>query len=115
VETVRKLVENVMGELRRLKNEPLPAEELRHAKDHMKGSLMLSLESTTSRMGNLARQWMNFGRFFTLDELVDSIEAVSADEVQQVARASFETGRIGLAMLGRLDGEAAIGAEDLVC
>ncbi len=114
VETVRKLVENVMAELRRLKNEPLPAEELRHAKDHMKGSLMLSLESTTSRMGNLARQWLNFGRFYTLDELLASIEAVTAEQVQEVARGSFQTGRIGLAMLGRLEG-AAISAEDLVC
>jgi predicted Zn-dependent peptidase len=114
METVRKLVENVMAELRRLKNEPLPAEELRHAKDHMKGSLMLSLESTTSRMGNLARQWLNFERFYTLDELVDSIEAVTAEQVQAVAQSSFQTGRIGLAMLGKLE-EAAICAEDLVC
>ncbi|MBI4892120.1 MAG: insulinase family protein [Acidobacteria bacterium] len=114
VETVRKLLENVMAELRRLKNEPLPAEELRHAKDHMKGSLMLSLESTTSRMGNLARQWLNFGRFFTLDELVDSIEAVTADQVQQVAQQAFQPGRIGLAMLGKLE-PGSITAEDLAC
>jgi len=82
-ENTRKLVENVMEELRKIKNEPVPADELRHAKDHMKGSLMLSLESTTSRMGNLARQWLNFGRFFTLDELVDSIEAVSAERANE--------------------------------
>ena len=58
-------------------------EELRRAKDHLKGSLMLSLESTSSRMSNLARQEMYFGRFFTLDELVESIEAVSAGDVQR--------------------------------
>ena len=40
---------------------------------------MLSLESTSSRMSNLARQEMYFGHFFTLDELVESIEAVTAD------------------------------------
>ena len=51
----------------------------------MKGSLMLSLESTSSRMGNLARQWLNFGRFFTLDELIEGIEAVTAEEVQETA------------------------------
>jgi predicted Zn-dependent peptidase len=113
-ETARKLIDSVMLEVRRLKNEALPAEELRHAKDHMKGSLMLSLESTTSRMGNLARQWMNFGRFFTLDELVESIEAVSAEQVQAVAQASYQTGHIGLAMLGRLE-NASVGAGDLVC
>jgi predicted Zn-dependent peptidase len=113
-DTTRKLVENVMIELRRLKNDALPAEELRHAKDHMKGSLMLSLESTSSRMGNLARQWMNFGRFFTLDELADSIEAVTAEDVQSVAREFFHTEKIGLALLGRLDG-LKLTREDLAC
>jgi hypothetical protein len=57
-------------------------EELRRAKDHLKGSFMLGLESTSSRMGNLARQEMYFGRFFTLDEMIESIEAVTAEQVQ---------------------------------
>ena len=47
---------------------------MRRAKDHLKGSLMLSLESTSSRMSNLARQEMHFRRFFSLDELAESIE-----------------------------------------
>ena len=113
-ENTPRVVENVMQELRRLKRQALPAKELRHAKDHMKGSLMLSLESTSSRMGNLARQWMNYGRFFTLDELAASIESVTADEVQTVANEFFETGRVGMALLGRLDGAAPCPA-DLAC
>ena len=48
-----------------MKQEPVSAEELRRAKDQLKGSLLLSLESTGSRMSNLARQEMYFGRFFT--------------------------------------------------
>lgn len=113
-ETARKLLDGVMLELRRLKNDPLPADELRHAKDHMKGSLMLSLESTSSRMSNLARQWMNFGKFYTLDELAESIEAVTADEVLSVAREYFDSKKIGLAMLGRLEG-LTVTREDLAC
>ncbi len=113
-ETARKLLEGVMLELRRLKNDPLPAEELRHAKDHMKGSLMLSLESTSSRMSNLARQWMNFGKFYTLDELADCIEAVTADQVLSLAREYFNSEKIGLAMLGRLEG-LTVTREDLAC
>ena len=49
---------------------PVPADELRRAKDHLKGSLMLSLESTSSRMSHLARQDIYFGRHFTLDEML---------------------------------------------
>ena len=48
----------------------VPADELRRAKDHLKGSLMLSLESTSSRMSHLARQELYFGRHFTLDEML---------------------------------------------
>lgn len=102
-ETVEKLVHSVMQELRSLKESPVPAEELRRAKDHLKGSLMLSLESTTSRMTNLARHEMYFGRFFTLDELLQSIEAVTADEVQALARDLFQPRKIGATVLGNLD------------
>src|SRR5690348_4826211 len=86
VASARKVVDSITKEFRELKEQPVPAEELRRAKDHLKGSLMLSLESTSSRMSNLARQEMYFGRFFTLDELVQSIEGVSDEGVRGVAR-----------------------------
>ncbi|MDE3165210.1 MAG: insulinase family protein, partial [Acidobacteriota bacterium] len=71
VESARKVVESITREFRLLKEQAVGEEELRRAKDHLKGSLMLGLESTASRMSNLARQEMYFGKFFTLDELVD--------------------------------------------
>jgi predicted Zn-dependent peptidase len=80
----------------------------------MKGSLLLSLESTTSRMSNLARQWMTHGRFFTLDELARAIDDVTADEIQQVAREYFQPGKIGLAAVGRVD-SLGITQGDLIC
>jgi predicted Zn-dependent peptidase len=55
-------------------------------------------------MGNLARQEMYFGRFFSLDEMVESIEAVTADQVQAVAREFFRPDQVALTMLGQLDG-----------
>jgi predicted Zn-dependent peptidase len=94
----------VVREFRSLKEDPIPEEELRRAKDHMKGSLMLGLESTTSRMANLARQELFFGRFFSLDELTDSIEAVTADQIGEVARDCFDSRRIAVTLLGRLEG-----------
>ncbi len=114
VESVRKLVDSVLKEFTQLKQATVPDEELRRAKDHLKGSLMLSLESTSSRMSNLARQEMHFKRFFSLDELVESIEKVTAADVQRVARTFFEQKGIALTILGNLDG-LKIGREDLVC
>lgn len=104
VESARRVVSCIVEELRRMRNEAAPADELRRAKDHLKGSLMLSLESTSARMGNLARQSMYFGRFFTLDELNESIESVTAEEVQAVAREFFTSENAGLVVLGRLEG-----------
>jgi predicted Zn-dependent peptidase len=114
VESVSKLIDSVLKEFTELKQNAVPAEELRRAKDHLKGSLMLSLESTSSRMSNLARQEMHFKRFFSLDELVESIEKVTAADVQRIARIFFEQKQIALTILGNLDG-LKIGREDLVC
>jgi len=113
-ENARRVVDSILEEMRKLKTEPLPDDELRRAKEHMKGSLMLSLESTGARMSNLARQWLYFGRYFTLEELVESIDAVTAGQVLEVAGEFFAPGRIGCAMLGNLNG-LSMQAADLAC
>jgi predicted Zn-dependent peptidase len=76
-------------------------DELRRAKDHLKGSLMLSLENTGSRMSHLARQEIYFGRRVGLDEVTAGIEAVSGDDVQRVAAKLFE-GELTASILGNL-------------
>ena len=114
IESARKVVESITNEFHQLKQQRVTDEELRRAKDHLKGSLMLSLESTASRMSNLARQEMYFGHFFSLDELVESIEAVTADDVQRIAQTFFDPKQIALTILGNLE-NFKIGREDLVC
>ena len=113
-ETASQVVNSIIQEFRELKEKAVGLEELRRAKDHLKGSLMLSLESTGSRMSNLARQYMNFGRFFTLDEVIAKIEAVTAEDLREIARKFFRTDDIALTVLGRLDG-LKIGREMLAC
>jgi predicted Zn-dependent peptidase len=114
VESAGKVVESIVKEFRDLKENRIPPDEIRRAKDHMKGSLMLSLESTSSRMSNLARQEIYFKKFFTLDELGECIEKVTEDDVQRVAREFFEPKSIALTILGNLDG-FKIGREELAC
>jgi predicted Zn-dependent peptidase len=113
-DNAHKVVTMVMDEFRQLKNNPVPDEELRRAKDHLKGSLALSLETTGSRMSNLARQELFFGRFFTVDEMIASVEAVSKEQIQAIANDFFGTQQAGLTILGRLNG-LNIPAEELVC
>ena len=101
-ESAAKLIRSVCEEFRRAREEGVSAEELRRAKDHLKGSMMLSLESTSARMSNLARQVMYLNRFITLDEMLTSIENVTREEVLTIARDFFEPGRITLTVLGNL-------------
>jgi predicted Zn-dependent peptidase len=103
-ESAGKVVQSVVRELFRLKSETVSAEELRRSKDQLKGSLMLSLESSTSRMSNLARQEMYFDHFFTLDELIERIEAVNADDLRAMAEEFFKTESIAVTVLGNLNG-----------
>jgi predicted Zn-dependent peptidase len=113
-ETAKQVVSSVIQEFRQLKDELIGEDELRRAKDHLKGSLMLSLESTSSRMSNLARQELYFERFMSLDEMLESIETVDRDQVQMIAQEFFRTENIALAMLGRI-GEVEVTRDDLVC
>jgi predicted Zn-dependent peptidase len=103
LDSLPQVVRLTMDELRRLREEPIPEEELRRAKDHIKGGLVLSLENTGSRMSHLARQEIYFGRQLPLDEILEGIEAVSADAVQKLAGRLFR-GRVGASVLGNLRG-----------
>ncbi|MFZ1050297.1 MAG: pitrilysin family protein, partial [Candidatus Sulfotelmatobacter sp.] len=109
-----KVVQSVVSEFRNLKNEPVPEEELRRSKDQLKGSLMLSLESSTARMSNLARQEMYFDRFQDLDELIEKIEAVTAEDLQSLAQEFFKTESIAVTALGNLNG-LKLSRDQLAC
>jgi predicted Zn-dependent peptidase len=99
-EAVREVVELCVDELRGLKQAPVPPTELRRAKDHLKGSLMLSLENTASRMSHLARQEIYFERHFGLDETLSGVERVSSDDVMRVACDLFANGSLAATIVG---------------
>jgi predicted Zn-dependent peptidase len=106
------VVRLVLEELDRVRTEPVPDAELRRAKESLKGSLMLGLESTGSRMSMLARSQIYHGRVISLDELLARIDAVTSEDVQRMAEALLRPERLSLAAIGpfRSDGrvEAAI-------
>jgi len=97
---VAEVVDLSLAELRVLKEAPVPVDELRRAKDHLKGSLMLNLESTASRMSHLARQFIFFGRHFTLDEMTAAVEAVTAEDVLRVANELFRDEGLAATVVG---------------
>jgi predicted Zn-dependent peptidase len=109
-----KVVKSVVSEFGKLKSELVPPEELRRAKDQLKGSLMLSLESSTARMSNLARQEMYFDRFYGMDELLEKIEIVTAAELKEFADQFFRAESIAVTVLGNLNG-LRLTRDELVC
>jgi predicted Zn-dependent peptidase len=105
VEKLNEVIDLTLVELRNLREAEVPPEELQRAKDHLKGSLMLSLENTSSRMSQLARQHIHFGRHFSLDEVLGAIDAVTAGDVRRVAEALFSHGAPVATVVGpRVDG-----------
>lgn len=96
-----------LEEVEKIKTRPVDEDELRRAKESLKGSLMLGLESTGSRMSMLARSEIYHGRQITLDELITNIDAETAEDVQRMANDLFRPGRLSMAAIGpfRSDGE----------
>ena len=99
-EAVPEVVDLCVEELRILKNTPVPEAELRRAKDHLKGSLMLSLENTASRMSHLARQEIYFERHFGLDETLAGVERVTTADLTRVATDLFANSSLAATVLG---------------
>ena len=98
-EAVPEVVDLCVEELRGMK-QAVPEAELRRAKDHLKGSLMLSLENTASRMSHLARQEIYFERHFGLDETLAGVERVTTADVTRVATDLFSNGSLAATVVG---------------
>jgi predicted Zn-dependent peptidase len=99
-EAVSEVIDLCVEELRGMKKAPIPDTELRRAKDHLKGSLMLSLENTASRMSHLARQEIYFDRHFGLDETLAGVERVTDGDLMRVATDLFADGSLAATVLG---------------
>jgi predicted Zn-dependent peptidase len=91
----------VAGELRDLRTAGPTDKEVEVAKEHLKGSLMLSLESTSSRMSNLARQYIYHGRNFAMSEILTKLDAVTTADVHRASKSVFRPSHPALAVVGR--------------
>ena len=97
-------------EINRLQHSTVAKTELAHAKDFVKSGLFLSMESMEAIMTRIAKNELYFGKYITLEEVLDSIERVSREDILQLASMIFDPQEIFLAGLGPLE-EAAINWE----
>jgi predicted Zn-dependent peptidase len=103
----QEVLELIMREMRRLKEEPIEGSELRNAKEHLKGGLYLAAESTDNQMTRLAHNEIIFGRYVPLQELVDEIEKVTAEDILRLAQQTFRDKAVSLSLLGPIDGNVS--------
>jgi predicted Zn-dependent peptidase len=94
----------VGDELERFREEPATAEELERSKENVKGRIVLSLESTTSRMNRLGSAVLAELPLLSVDELVERIDAVTLDDVRGLATELFAPERLSAAGIGADEG-----------
>jgi predicted Zn-dependent peptidase len=99
---LRRVLNLTLDEMRSIKQNGATPQELSAAKLHLKGSILLSLESTVSRMSGIARQEYYFGRQFSPDEIIQQIDAVTLEDIQAVARTIVDPESLSLTLLGNL-------------
>ncbi|MFL6517268.1 MAG: M16 family metallopeptidase, partial [Bacillus sp. (in: firmicutes)] len=83
------LFETIQETLNKLKQEGITERELSNSKEQLKGSLMLSLESTNSRMSRNGKNELLLKRHRSLDEIIDQIDGVTKKSVDEMTKAVF--------------------------
>ncbi|MBK9307340.1 MAG: insulinase family protein [Nitrospira sp.] len=99
---VERVLDLVCREIRKLAKQGIDPTELRRTKDQMKGSLMLSLESSHSRMNKLAKDELTAGAHTTLEDMIRKIDAVTDHQIARVARDFLISHKMALTALGPL-------------
>ncbi|HEY4640646.1 MAG TPA: pitrilysin family protein [Thermoanaerobaculia bacterium] len=99
---LRRVLNITLEEMRNFKKDGATADELKAAKLHLKGSILLSLESTVSRMSGIARQEYYFGKQFSADQIIAAIDAVTLDEIRRVAETVVDPDSLSLTVIGNV-------------
>ncbi len=102
-------VEGILQELIRLRDGPIPEVEIIKAKEMGKGRLMLRMEDTRSVSGWMGGQELLTDRILTVDEVVSIVDAITASDIQRVARELFLTSKLNLALVGPVRSRGRLG------
>jgi predicted Zn-dependent peptidase len=99
-ERTEEVVALTLKEFKKLRERLVSSQELKRAKEYIKGSIMLGLESSSSRMTNLAQQLIYHGRLSKLEEILSAVERVTAHEIRRLANRTFDPSYFTLTALG---------------
>ena len=94
------VLELILQNLADLKANGVSDEELVRAKEQLKGNLLLGLESSSSRMSRIGKMEITLGKYITVDEVVEKIDQVTADDLRNIINRLFGSGALSLTTLG---------------
>lgn len=97
------VIRHIQNEIETLTCEALTISDVEKAKNQLKGSFILGLDSTSSRMNSMGKSQLMMGRIRTPDEILESINRVSLESIEQVIRYVFRTEQMGLSAIGDID------------
>ncbi|MCC6312653.1 MAG: insulinase family protein [Thermomicrobiales bacterium] len=104
---VDETISAAIEELRKLRDDVVPEDELRRTKELRKGRLLIGLEDSRSVAAWIGSQEATYGEIKTPEEVIAKIEAVTATDVQELARELFRSEAMSLALVGPYDDPAA--------
>lgn len=99
-ENLDRTLEITFEEMRSLRDVPMKDEELDINREHLKGSMLMSLEGTFNRMSRMAKSMMYYNRLLTIDEVIEGVDAVAAKDVQTLCAEIFQQDTSALVVLG---------------
>jgi predicted Zn-dependent peptidase len=102
-ENLEQVVNLILKEFGRMKKEGLTTAEIERAKEYMKGTTVLGLESTAARMSYIMRSEFYYDRVITIDEVFDKIDKVTNDDIVRLADQYFKNDYLTLAVIGDME------------
>lgn len=110
-ENLRKTLDLMRDEMKKLQDEVVGEDELNSNREQLKGGLLLALEGTFNRMSRMARSMMFYDKIITTTEILEKVDAVTAEDIQALAQQTFSDEHAAIAVLGpkAIEGEVALG------
>ena len=103
LQRVEETIDAVLEELRKVRDERVPEEELQRAKELRKGRILMGLEDSRSVAGWIGSQELTYGEILTPSEVMEHIDAVQADDMLDLARELLREDLLSLALIGPYD------------
>lgn len=102
MKNLTQVIELILQEFTKMKKQGLTPKEMERAKEHLKGTLVLGLESTSSRMSYIARSEFYYDRIITIDEIFEKVDKVSHEDIVRLANQYFKDEFLTLTIIGDL-------------